>query len=373
MARKQNDSSKIGSISLQGSTAEYLVPERVQTLLRCAYRRQPDHDWGIDGQIEILDEEGSPSGRLIAAQVKTDYDLDAQGLPYMRGEWKHFNYWETYNLPVIVFLVTADKTVYWKQPTPANIKHTGHSWTLTFSEVLNSSDRDRFAKLAPPASSSDYRQRLHRLALDRRLILEANGQPLNGAVRFQEEHVEDSCVGDQVTFKERVTISLDTSAPHDVLSEFDFSVREDDLLPKLRAMFPWAEVGFDDDATEDVDRAEYEETQMIFEEGEEPYPATFGSFEEWRADKGSRPRLVRDWEHTWLFPFELRANSLGKAFVRVDEYLSSSSLDADAAEDPCRERPDSTGPDQDSPRRPAASPSRQSKATCPSSTNSPTV
>lgn len=334
MARKQHESTKIGPIDLQGDTAEYFVPERVQTLLRYAYRRQKDHDWGIDGQIEILDEEGHPSGRLIAAQVKTGYQLDADGTPYIRGEWKHFNFWETYNLPVVIFLVTDDRTVYWRQPTPANIEPTGKSWTLTFSKVLESKDRDKFALLAPPAAGSTYRQRLHRLLLDRQLISAATERPLTGAVRFREEYVDDSCLGDQLTFEEHVKISIDTSTPHHALAEFDFSVEVEDILPKLRAIFPWAEVGFDGDAAEDDDRAEYDETQMIYENGEKPYAATPESFEEWRSNnKGSRSRLVKEWEHTWIFPFELRCNSVGRAFLQVDEYLSRVSVDADAAND----------------------------------------
>jgi len=336
MARKNNHLRQIGPISLQGSNAEYLVPERVQTLLRCAYRRQPDHDWGIDGQIEFLDQKAQPTGRLIGAQVKTGYALDADGSPYIRGKWKHFNYWETYNLPVVIFLVTDDNTVYWRQPTSGNINPTGNSWTLTFDKILDSSDRGHFAQLAPPATNSNYRQRLHRLLLDRQLIFAAKDCPLTGAVRLREEHIEDSCLGDQVTFEELVTVSIDNHASHPLLAEFDLSVKADDLLTKLRVMFPWAEVDFDDDAADDAadddDRAEYEETQMIYENGEQPYPATSESFEQWRANnKGARSRFIREREHIWLFPFELRANDVGKAFLRVDQHLSSSLPDDGAA------------------------------------------
>ncbi|HEV7588077.1 MAG TPA: DUF4365 domain-containing protein, partial [Longimicrobium sp.] len=70
------------------------------------WREQPLHDVGIDGQIELVDDEGHATGRIVAVQVKS-------GSSYLKGEggdWhfspdeKHRFYWENFPIPVLLML-----------------------------------------------------------------------------------------------------------------------------------------------------------------------------------------------------------------------------------------------------------------------------
>lgn len=80
------------------------------------WREQPSVDVGIDGQIELVDERGQATGRIVAVQVKS-------GESYLKGtkehwvfhpEAKHRFYWETFPVPVLLMLHSpaAGKT-YW--------------------------------------------------------------------------------------------------------------------------------------------------------------------------------------------------------------------------------------------------------------------
>lgn len=81
------------------------------------FRETPNADVGIDGQIELVDDEGNATGLTVAAQIKS-------GSSYFRGDgnaiWKfypigkHRTYWERYPLPVVLMLHDPKSgEIYW--------------------------------------------------------------------------------------------------------------------------------------------------------------------------------------------------------------------------------------------------------------------
>src|SRR5690348_4992510 len=52
-----------------GDTGEYLVGKLVSEMGH-VWRPNPK-DYGIDGQIEVVDRDGDPTGRTVSVQVKT--------------------------------------------------------------------------------------------------------------------------------------------------------------------------------------------------------------------------------------------------------------------------------------------------------------
>jgi hypothetical protein len=80
------------------------------------WREQPLPDVGIDGQIELVDDKGHATGRIVAVQVKS-------GPSYLSGEgsaWhfhpdeKHRFYWEIFPIPVLLMLHSpAEGRTYW--------------------------------------------------------------------------------------------------------------------------------------------------------------------------------------------------------------------------------------------------------------------
>ena len=82
---------------------------RVGALLNAAgliFRETPNADVGIDGYVELVDENGNAKGASIAVQIKSggSYFIDGgNSWKYYPSE-KHQTYWEMYPLPVILML-----------------------------------------------------------------------------------------------------------------------------------------------------------------------------------------------------------------------------------------------------------------------------
>jgi Domain of unknown function (DUF4365) len=91
--------------------------QAIVTELGWIFRPTPNDDYGIDGEIEPVENE-SPSGKLLKVQVKS-------GTSYMRGITESefyflasaddLNYWSTGSLPVLVVIYDPQRTeLYWK-------------------------------------------------------------------------------------------------------------------------------------------------------------------------------------------------------------------------------------------------------------------
>src|SRR5688500_12943244 len=80
------------------------------------FRVQPGPDFGIDAQIELPDEDGYPTNRLIGLQIKSgpSHLVPTDGGFRFYASEKKVNYWINGNLPVIVVLYDPDAdTAYW--------------------------------------------------------------------------------------------------------------------------------------------------------------------------------------------------------------------------------------------------------------------
>ncbi|WP_412538509.1 DUF4365 domain-containing protein [Longispora sp. K20-0274] len=105
------------------------------------FRPLPTRDHGIDGEIELV-EDGVPTGRLIAVQVKCGDSYFADKTP---GGWhfgfgdRHAAYWTQHSLPVIVVLVDHNASVgYWAEVSLSSTSDHGrkHKLTVPRSQVL---------------------------------------------------------------------------------------------------------------------------------------------------------------------------------------------------------------------------------------------
>jgi len=126
-------------------------------------RRQQEHDFGIDGQIEYVSDSGQVTGQALGVQIKHGKSFFREknrwGYVY-RGEQRHFNYLYNYPLPVLIIIVHPDGTAYWERFTPALTERAGTSWTLTipFDNKLRATKQkildilglpeDKFSKLS---------------------------------------------------------------------------------------------------------------------------------------------------------------------------------------------------------------------------------
>lgn len=127
---------KYSRTAQQGDAGVNLVAQIVNDEFHWLFKRNPqEHDFGIDGQIEIISDDGSVTGQLIAVQVKhgQSYLREKNRWGYVyRGEMKHFNYLSNYPMPVLIVIGDPQtKEVYWVRFQSTQTRVSANGWALT--------------------------------------------------------------------------------------------------------------------------------------------------------------------------------------------------------------------------------------------------
>jgi hypothetical protein len=106
-------------------------------------RNHEEHDFGIDAQIEVVTDEGTVTGQMLACQIKCGKSFlresNRWGYVY-RGETKHFNYLANYPLPVIIIICDPEsREAYWIRfrAIDAQVSETGWKLTVPFGNRLS--------------------------------------------------------------------------------------------------------------------------------------------------------------------------------------------------------------------------------------------
>lgn len=126
-----------------------------------------EHDFGIDGYIDVITENGGVSGKTIAVQVKTgdSYFSEKTDLGWVyRGEMMHLNYYLNHDIPVIIVLVDdKDSKVYWTLCDPQKTEKAGEKWKLIvpFNKYLDNNSKKELLQYISPIK--DYVSQLESL------------------------------------------------------------------------------------------------------------------------------------------------------------------------------------------------------------------
>lgn len=88
---------------------------KIENELDWIFREQPISDYGIDAQVEII-ENNNPTGQLLAIQLKSgnsffsrmNYEKNAY---IYYGDLQHLEYWINHSLPVILILCNVEITL----------------------------------------------------------------------------------------------------------------------------------------------------------------------------------------------------------------------------------------------------------------------
>lgn len=120
-------------------------------------RNHQEHDFGIDAQVDVVLEDGSVTGQLLALQIKFGISFFTErnkwGYVY-RGEQKHFNYLANYPTPVLIVIChPKSNDCYWVLFQPKSTLKSGKNWKITipFENKLAESKTKIMALLPPPA------------------------------------------------------------------------------------------------------------------------------------------------------------------------------------------------------------------------------
>lgn len=146
------NSAKLGELGV--SIVSTMVTEQFGWLFK---RNHQEHDFGVDGQIELVTDAGRVTGQMLACQIKCGKSFFSEsnrwGYVY-RGETKHFNYLANYPLPVIIILCDPETrdgcwTVF--SPEDAQITDAGWKLTIPFDNKLSTS-KAAWEALVPEAA-----------------------------------------------------------------------------------------------------------------------------------------------------------------------------------------------------------------------------
>lgn len=122
-------------------------------------RTHQEHDFGIDGYIDIISSDGSVTGQMLATQIKCGesfFKERTQSGYIYRGEAKHFNYLANHPVPVVIVICHPDtEHCYWVDFDLESCQKTGSAWTtvIPFKNRLDQS-KDDIAHLLPPLRDS---------------------------------------------------------------------------------------------------------------------------------------------------------------------------------------------------------------------------
>jgi hypothetical protein len=121
-------------------------------------RNHNEHDFGIDGYVDIVMDSGAVTGQCIAIQVKTGPSfLKGRNEAWFTfyGETKHLNYY--LNLPMPVLIVIHDpetKKTYWQHFAPSRIDATSNGWKMQIPrENIFERDKLRLLEIVGPAQN----------------------------------------------------------------------------------------------------------------------------------------------------------------------------------------------------------------------------
>jgi hypothetical protein len=132
----------------QGEIGVALVTREIGKLGWIFRRNHNEHDFGIDGYIDLVGAAGAVTGRMLAVQIKCGHSYlshqNQYGFTYY-GESKHLNYLLNHPMPVILIICDPDNEIcYWEHFDEAVVEPTQAAWKVnipnrnTLTEALRS-------------------------------------------------------------------------------------------------------------------------------------------------------------------------------------------------------------------------------------------
>ncbi len=155
-----------------GEAGVNLVATIVNRDLDWIFRRNhAEHDFGIDGYIDVVTGNGFVTGRCLAVQIKFGASYVARKQPYgysYFGEAKHLNYLVNHPLPVVLLIGDPETvTFYWSLFDPDKVVASEHGWTISvpYDQVFDARAAANLAAIAGPAhdysAALDYHSQLN--------------------------------------------------------------------------------------------------------------------------------------------------------------------------------------------------------------------
>lgn len=285
------------------------------------FREQPINDIGIDAHIEFIDSSNKPK-QLIALQIKSGsswFKEKNKGCVIFRDiDENHYLYWTMNSLPCIIVLYNPDdNTCIWQELSNKTIEKTkngsgkGYFVKIPLNQIfLDSSSNEKLLSLTNlPEHIVNYN-----FLLSQKVFMEVinNG----GVVKLHSyEWVNKSSGrGDTELIIDDGKEIKKYSYPY----WFPYTPYID-VFPRL---FPWAAFTTDNDFYEDNDETLWRDLNCWYDKEEDDWIVVGESFKEFRANLNPM-RSIDHAGEVAEYMLILTLNDLGKAFLKIDEFVSN--------------------------------------------------
>jgi hypothetical protein len=198
---------KYSKSAQSGELGVNIVNEVVTENLGWVFKRNhQESDFGIDGYIEVVSEDGYVTGKMFAVQIKCGSSFFSEenrwGYVY-RGENKHFNYLSNCPVPVLILLCDpTERKVYCECFDPLKTEKTKSAWKMNISKQLLSDSKNDIVKLLP--DEIDYMSELEVFWGVNKIINEYTDV---SHIPIPKEEVENFNFDDLISFFKRLKVT----------------------------------------------------------------------------------------------------------------------------------------------------------------------
>lgn len=311
--------------------------EKIINQMGLIFREQPTDDYGIDAQIETI-EDGYATGKLIAVQIKSGssfFDERTGDSVIYRGERKHYDYWLNHSLPVIIVLYNpTNDTCYWNVVNQKTATKTEKNWKIEipFTNLLI----DAKAQLFELADNlTEYERKFNTFLFAKPWMKEIiNG---NKVVLNVEEWINKS--SGRGDFKLRIIDKNGVEKQVFNRSFFGFGLKA--YTQVFKELFPWALIMIDSDYytefdEEAIDNEDFEAARYTYADSvgatfdrdtfEYNFPENAPSIEKWMKDKRNiRPYRIGAGEVAF-YQLVLELNEVAKSFLVLDDFINETTF-----------------------------------------------
>ena len=284
------------------------------------FREQPVNDIGIDAHIEFVDSSGKPK-QLLALQIKTGeswFKEQKDNCVVFRDiNERQYNYWTMNSLPCIVVLYNPDdNTCIWQKLTTETIERTkdgeGKGFFVkiplaqTFLNELSNEKLLSFTNL--PEHIVNYNFLLSQKEF---MLIIQNG----GEIKLHSSEWVNKSSGRGET--ELIVDDGKTIQKYSYPYWFPYTPYKM-VFPRL---FPWANFSADEEFFEEHDESLWRELQCHYDKEDGEWLNVGDTFDEFQR-KLDPMRSIDHAGEVAEYMMKLSLNDLGKAFLRVDEFVS---------------------------------------------------
>ena len=288
------------------------------------FREQPVNDIGIDAHMEYVESSGNPK-QLLALQIKTGeswFKEEKEGYIVFRDiNERQYNYWTTNSLPCIVVLYNPNNDVcIWQKLTTETIEKTkggeGKGFFVKvplFQVFLNDLSNEQLLSFTNlPEHIINYNFLLSQKEFMQ--IIQDGGEVKLHSIEW---------INKSSGRGETDLIVNDGESIKKYLYPYWFPLKPyTDVFLRL---FPWADFSVDEDYYEDYDEDLWREYHCYYDKEDDEWIIVGDSFEEFRRKLDPLRSIDRSGEVA-EYMLVLSLNDLGRAFLKVNEYVSQSQV-----------------------------------------------